>query len=96
MSGSAIIAWSRRNGGWAFARAEALIRKAAVARVKKTVQFQKRHSTPLTGTLTSRSLLPCFIIVYQWFAFKLFFYSTVGSWVNRCWGAEDSWQLALR
>jgi len=85
------MAWSRGNADGRLAKAEAL--KAAVARVNKTVQFHKRHSP--TVHLLHVALLNHRLIVYQWLSFKLLFYNTVGSWVNR-WSAEDSWQWALR
>jgi hypothetical protein len=81
------MGWSRGNGEHrAFAKAEAL--KAAVARVKKLYSSINAthalpvHVTPALSSSTSGLLSSCW------------FYSTVGSWVNR-WRAEDSWQWAL-
>ena len=72
MSGSAIGA-SNRGMGEALGRAEALIRKAAVARVKKncTVPRHTAHTTPPHVALL--------IIVYQWFALNC---SSAVPWVH--------------
>jgi hypothetical protein len=69
-----------RKWAWAFANADAL--KAVVARVKKKKKLYTGSSINAThpldkvgqhgpGVAHSRSMLLYFIIVYQWFAFKL-------------------------
>jgi hypothetical protein len=65
------MAWSRRNGDVRLRRAEAL--KAAVVRVKITVQFYKRHSPtpapccPALASATSGSLSSLLVLRYRGF-----------------------------
>lgn len=56
---------------------------AAVPRVNKL--YSSINPLSVVASIFS---WPCFIIACQWFL-KLFFCSTIGSWVNR-WGPEDS------